>query len=81
MVQDHDRSKYYIPNLEAIKEKVAAATYADTNTWTIEWRGSRPYIDVAATIEKLENDKAYDTAKPITYSIGDNPPTISIDEV
>jgi len=81
MVQDHDRSKYYIPNLEAIKEKVAAATYADTNTWTIKWRDERPYIDVAATIEKLEKDEAYDTAKPITYSIGDNPPTISIDEV
>ena len=69
MVQDHDRSKYYIPNMDAIREKVNAETYAEPNTWTREWRDSRPYIDVEPTIEKLENDESYDTTQPITYSI------------
>ena len=80
VVQDHDRSKYYIPKLEAIREKVNAEVKENANTWTIEWRDTRPYIDVEATLKKLESDESYDTSKPITYAIGGEP-TISIEEV
>ena len=71
-VQDHDRSKYYTPKMEAIRKKVNAETYANSATWTREWRDTRPYIDVEATLEKLKTDKEYDTTKPITYSIGED---------
>ena len=71
MVQDHDRVKYYTPNMDAIREKVNAETFAESNRWTQEWGYSRPYIDVESTIEKLEKDGEYDTTKPITYSIGE----------
>ena len=69
--EDHDRSKYYEPNLEAIRNKVDAELHANANTWTRTWRDSRPYLDVESTIEKLEKDREYDTSKPITYSIGE----------
>lgn len=81
LVQDHDRSKYYTPNMEAIREKVNAKTYANSATWTREWRDSRPYIDVEATIEKLKSDETYDESAPITYPIGDETPTPSIEEI
>ena len=68
--QDHDRSRYYEANLDAIEKKVRAELHADPATWTREWRDSRPYIDVESTIEKLKADKEYDTTKQITYSIG-----------
>ena len=71
MVKDHDRIKYYTPNMDAIREKVNAETFAESNRWTRKWGYSRPYIDVESTIEKLETDKEYDTTKPIRYSIGE----------
>ncbi len=68
--QDHDRSRYYEANLDAIEKKVRAELHANAATWTRDWRDKRPYIDVESTFEKLKTDKEYDTTKPITYSIG-----------
>jgi len=70
--QDHDRSRYYEADLDAIGKKVRTEPQKSGNPWTREWRDTRPYVDVEATIEKLKNDKEYDTTKPITYSIGED---------
>ena len=68
--EDHDRSKYYEANLDAIREKLDAKLHKNANTWTRAWRDTRPYLDAESTIEKLKADDGYDTAKSITYSIG-----------
>lgn len=81
VLEDHDRSRYYVANMDAIREKVNAKVEETYNTWTREWRDTRPYLDVDATLKSLEKDDTYDTSKPITYSIGNNPSYLSIEEL
>lgn len=66
---DHDKSKFYVPNLVEIAKRVGCSTVAFDDWWSIEWRDTRPWIDVDATMSHLEAEKdTYDTESPIDYS-------------
>ena len=66
---DHDRSKFYVPRLDEIAKRVGCSTVAFNDWWSIEWRYTRPWIDVDGTMSRLEAEKdTYDTESPIDYS-------------
>lgn len=59
----------YTPNVEAIS-KYLGYQATSVKWWSLEFRNSRPWIDVDATIAMLESDPTYDISKPINYVEG-----------
>ena len=65
--QAHDRSKFYQVKMDEVKKTVGCATTPDSSWWSMEWRNTRPFIDIELTLDALKNNDKYDCDSPITY--------------
>ena len=66
-LEDHDRSKYYLPDIDKISARLNGSLSKRSDGWTIDFRDSRPFIDVESVISDLEANASYDTTAEITY--------------